>query len=202
MARRLPLYAEQVFAEIQATRGMVATEFERRFREEAEAVSCKEGCSNCCYHPTTITVAEGVLLYRHLGQKGRLTATLKARLAKHSALTAFLAPAVWMMSRIPCPLLEAGKCMGYEGRPLVCRMTFSAGDPAGCDPQGFDPSALSSREVLRVAEAFEEKLLQKARVSRIRVPISRALILAERLIAQEISLNDVERILYQEYLNT
>ena len=199
--RRLPLYAEVALAEFRATRGMAAAEFERRFREEAGAVSCRVGCDHCCHYPLLITVAEGILLYRHLGQRGRLTTALKVRLGEHADLTALIDPAVWMRARIPCPLLEGRKCQGYEGRPLACRMAFSAGDPSDCDPQAFQPEALSSREVLRVVSAFEEKLLQKHGISPVRMPVSRALLLAGRVLAQEVSLNDVERILYREYLS-
>lgn len=200
MTRRLPLYAEQALGELRATRGMAASEFEKRFREEAGAVSCKAGCDHCCHYPLLITVAEGILLHRHLGQRGRLTATLKTRLAAHADLTAFIDPAVWMRARISCPLLEGGKCQGYEGRPMACRMTFSSGDPAGCDPQGFEPEAMSSREVLRVVAAFEEKLLRKHGISPVRMPLSRALLLAERIVAQEVPLDEVERFLFREYM--
>lgn len=201
MARKLPLYVEQALGELQATRGMAATEFERRFREEAGAVSCKAGCSNCCYHPVLITVAEGIVLYRYLGQRGALTADLKGKLVDHADITAFMDPAVWLRARIPCPLLDdKGRCRGYEGRPLACRMTFSSGDPAACDPQALDPKALSTRDILQVVMAFEGALLKRFRISPVRMPISRALVLAERVLAQEISLDEIERILYREYL--
>jgi len=200
--KRLPLYAERALGELQATRAMAATDFERRFRQEA-AVSCKAGCDHCCHYPLLVTVAEGILLYRHLGQKGRLTAALKKRIAEHADLTAFIDPAVWMRSRIPCPLLdEKSCCAGYEGRPLACRMTFSAGNPADCDGQAFNPEAMSNRAILRVVGVFEEKLLRKHGVSSYRMPLSRALLLAERIISQEVPLDEVERVLYREYLAT
>jgi len=200
MTRKLPLYAERALGQLHATRGYTVTEFEKQFRANF-AVSCKPGCAHCCHYPLYITVAEGLILYRYLASKGRLTGALRKRLAEHADVTAFIDPAVWMRSAIPCPLLDDKKhCVGYEGRPQACRMTFSAGDPDKCDPQAYDPSEQgSTREIARASAAFEDKLLRAHGISPIRIPVSRALQIAERVLSGELALNRIELTLYQEY---
>lgn len=203
MSRKLPLYAEKAFGELQATRGYVATEFEQKFRAEF-AVSCKAGCANCCSHPLLISIAEAILLHRFLAGRGRLTAGLRARLKEHGELTAFMDSGVWMRANIPCPLLDDRKrCLGYEARPLACRLKFSAGDPDKCHPHQYNPEDMASvREMAPIVAAFEERLLKAHGVSSIRMPVSRALILAGRVLGGEIDLNTIDRVLYGEFLST
>jgi hypothetical protein len=203
MKRKLPLYAERALGELQATRGYTVTEFEKQFRSE-HSVSCKPGCANCCHYPLLITIAEGILLFRFLAGKGRLTATLREKLREHGKMTTFLDPAVWMRSNIPCPLLdEKNQCRGYEARPLSCRLLLSGGDPADCHPQAFAPHEMAAtRQLSQATSAFENSLLKKNGISPIRVPVGRALLLAEKVLAGEFNLNAIERVLYQEYTAT
>jgi len=203
MSRRLPLYAEKAFGELQATRGYTATEFERQFRAE-HPVTCKAGCSNCCAYPVLITIGEGILLYRFLAGKGRLTSGLKKKLREHSDLTHFMDFGVWMRANIPCPLLdEKQRCAGYESRPLACRLRFSTGDPDDCHPHTFDPGNMASlQEMAPVVAAFENRLLQSHGVSKFRMPIGRALQLAERVLSGEVDLKSIELVLFQEYMAT
>ncbi len=199
MSRQLPLYVEQTLGELITTRAYVTGRFEKSFREE-HAVSCKAGCAHCCYYPIHVTIGEGLILYRGLAARGRMTAAVRARLEEHANQTSFMDPAVWMLSKIPCPLLDEKKlCIGYDARPLSCRLTFSAGDPDDCDPQAHDSSAMSDRRILAVVAAFEQKLLKKHGISTFKIPISRAVLLAEKIVAGSLPLNDVERILSKEY---
>jgi len=198
--KKLPLYAERALGELQATRGYTATEFEREFRAQFP-VTCKPSCVNCCYHPILITIAEGILLFRFLASKGRLTSSLRKKLQDHGQLTSFLDGKVWMQSMIPCPLLnDKLQCSGYEARPLACRLTFSAGDPEKCHPQTFDPEEMAStQDLTRVTRAFEDKLLKSHAVSAIRMSVGRAIQLAEQVISGEIAIDAIERALYQDF---
>ena len=198
--RRLPLYAERAIGELQAARGYTVTEFEKQFRA-INAVSCKPGCSNCCHYPLLITVGEAIILYRFLAQKGRLTGVMRKKLQDHADLTSLLDPAVWMRSNISCPLLDtSNKCQGYEARPLACRLLVSADDPEACHPHAFNPAGMANTaDVFKAVVAFETKLLGTHGMSSIRMPIGRAVLIADQVLTGAIQLNGIERALYKEY---
>lgn len=201
MSRRLPLYAERALGELQATRGYTVTEYEKQYREE-HAVTCRAGCAHCCHYPIHISIGEGLLLYRFLSGKGRLTSELRKKLRVHGDLTMFLDSAVWMRASIPCPLLdEKNRCAGYEGRPLICRLRFSAGDADDCNPQSLNPENMADiKELSSVFSAMERRLLKAHGISSIGMSVGRALILAEKVLTGEIDLNRIERELLREYV--
>lgn len=105
-------------------------------------VPCKAGCSACCHGPFDISMADALLLREGLA---RLPATERERVRERSrALLSRLQAAEpgwgppWDPAELgdqrfdalterfaaePCPLLNTGgECVGYEFRPLVCRI--------------------------------------------------------------------------------
>ena len=203
MIRKLPLYAERAIGELQATRSYTAVEFERSFRED-NGVTCKAGCANCCMYPRVVTIAEAILLYRFLASKGRLTGALRKKIQTHASTTDFLSPAVWMLSNIPCPLLDDdNKCRGYEARPLGCRLTLSTGLPEKCHPNTLDITEMAAtRDILPEVAAFETRLLKTHGISTVRMSISRALLIAERVLSGEVRLMDIESIFYWDFIKS
>lgn len=200
MTRRLPLYVERALGELQATRTFVATEVEKQFREE-NAVTCTAGCAHCCHYPVEVTVGEGLLLYRFLASKGRLTTAVRKRIEEHAKLTSFLDPAVWLMSNIACPMLDdKQRCIGYEARPLTCRTQFWSGLAEQCHPHAYDPSNTQMARIRKVAAIFEERLLKRNAMTTTRMPVSRALLLAEKVLSQELDLDRLELELLKEFL--
>ena len=80
----------------------------RILMEYGETVFCREGCDGCCRHISLFAV-EAVAL---AGALSALPAEQGARI-RNMASTASGAAA--------CPLLENGRCLLYEARPIICR---------------------------------------------------------------------------------
>jgi Fe-S-cluster containining protein len=148
-------------------------------------IPCRAGCSACCHGPFDISAADALLL-----QEGLATLPEAVRLAVRARSEALftrmrqLAPAwraPWDLAQLgeehfdamieslaeePCPLLdEAGRCVAYLFRPLVCRLIglpmMTAGGLelenacpiqdrfpsfAALDPELFDLEALEAEE--------------------------------------------------------
>ncbi len=104
-------------------------------------IPCRQGCTACCHGPFDISVADALLLQQTVAD---LPADRRARLLGRANLAASrqleVAPD-WKapfdvrelgeerfdslseaLAEDPCPCLEDGACVVYEGRPTVCRM--------------------------------------------------------------------------------
>ena len=92
--------------------------FARTVRQRyAEHINCKAGCDSCCYQTFTIFPVEAA--HMALAIAG-LSPAERCRLQAHldDAPDAFKMAAAAQ----PCVLLVEGRCLLYEGRPLLCRM--------------------------------------------------------------------------------
>jgi len=76
--------------------------------EYGETVFCREGCDDCCRHISLFPVEAMALV----GALSALPADQSARIRSlaRAASGAFI-----------CPLLEKGRCLLYDARPLICR---------------------------------------------------------------------------------
>jgi hypothetical protein len=145
-------------------------------------------------------VVEGLLLYRALGAQGRWTTALQTRIKEHWEKVRGLAPEVWFLAGIPCPVLDKGLCLGHGGRPMACRVTVSHGDPDQCHPHragtglGIDPLPSQARE-------FGEHVRRLGRLFPLAapVPVSLALLLGERLALGTLSPHDVDMAIASAY---
>lgn len=189
--RKLPVLVETSTSQARHHRYQKGTEFKEL---AGSSVTCRKGCAHCCYHPLYISVLEGVSLYLHLRSKGLWSFTLRRRLEEHSKQTIGLAPAVWMLAEIPCPLLtEEQTCSAYEERPFLCRTSFSVGDPFLCRPAEFSEQTPMLYRHDRLAEYYslEKKLLKEMNMPHARVPLSLAITLGEKLAEGKIEPGDV-----------
>jgi Fe-S-cluster containining protein len=125
---------ERALAETKALQVLISSEYEQKLRQDKVSFTCKKGCAYCCHHPFYISILEGVLLYKYIITHGYWTANLQNKLKKHQEKTSDLNLGVWLLSNIPCPLLENDTCLAYDVRPLHCRMTYSIRDPQMCHP--------------------------------------------------------------------
>jgi len=105
-------------------------------------VPCRAGCSACCHGPFDISMADALLLREGLS---RLSTPERERVRERSQALLFqmqVAEPGWgppwdptalgnerfdalteRLAAEPCPLLDdGGRCVGYESRPLVCRV--------------------------------------------------------------------------------
>lgn len=193
--RRLPLATEQTLSQVKHLRTKMAGELEIEVRTSKQ-MTCKKGCSNCCYHPVLITALEGALLYQGLVRKGKWSSHLRTRLEEHMNKTKDLAFEVWFLSVIPCPLLNetTKECTAYAVRPYQCRATYSIGEAADCHPHNIAKSGLLNRQKT-MAEYHSEhsKLISKHGLQMVLMPLSMAVLLGEDIIAGRVPLENADR---------
>jgi Fe-S-cluster containining protein len=199
---KLPMVVEGHISRVQFMRLDRASRFERTILNKGP-MSCSKGCSHCCYYPLYVSIFEGILLYRWLVAHGKWTPSFQESLKKHRDLVSFLAPQVWMLSQIPCPLLDlkTNQCTGHAERPFLCRTTISQQDPDGCKAgnmaQGFGP--VPKQEVLKEFHQEEEKLLKLNGVNSVVMTLGQALLLAAKVERGEVDLDHIDFEIYKDY---
>lgn len=117
-------------------------------------------------------------------------------------MTMSLANEVWLLANLPCPLLTPkNRCMAYDARPFNCRATLSVGDPAYCHPHRLvSGSGIVPRvEVLAAFHDVETKLLKRHGLFHLTMPISSAVLLAEKVVSGSIDLEGADRAFVAEY---
>lgn len=202
MKDNLPTRFDQTLNQFRADRIRIAGKFE--LSVVSTGVSCRKGCHKCCYYPVLTSIMEALVVYRGVVKKRLWTSSLKARFQEASDRVKGLNLEVWVLSQIPCPLLDqkSGTCLAYESRPFFCRTTFSKADPHYCDPshsQG-QPPVVDRKEALLEMINTEEMLLRKHRLGRIVLPMSSAVLLAERLDKGEIDFSTVGLLVWKDYI--
>jgi Fe-S-cluster containining protein len=191
--RKLPVLMEKCVAEAKRMQIGESLEFEQQARA-IDTPLCRKGCSNCCHYPIMISILEGILLYRSLKSNGRWTSQLRAKLEHTKNLTLGLSMEVWLMSNIPCPLLDETKaCSAYDGRPLHCRTTFSTRDPYMCHPHelGAGTGLVDNSDVVVRYNTELYNMLKKASVKGVILPLSEAVLLGAQVDTGEIAIEDV-----------
>lgn len=196
MKTRLPLLTQRSIAEAKSLHNGFAENYDFQLRSrlasEGSLITCQKGCSHCCYHPVYITLLEGVSLYENLHKNGLWTRQLKDSLQKHKDKVRGLAPEVWFMSLLACPLLEDNQCLAYEDRPFACRVTYSIGNPDNCHPHHLGPGMVPKREVHEAVTQGEAEILRRHHLKHVRLPVSIALIYGERIATGEVELEDCQ----------
>lgn len=159
-------------------------------------ITCRRGCSHCCYYPVTISIWEGVSLYRALKREGIWKRQFKASLEHHARLTFGTAPETWLMAGIPCPLLVDGMCSAYASRPFRCRVTTSTKDPDRCrsvyfGPETFESNQMESAEFAGVERRASRASRDHCRGLDARVPLSVAVLVGYQIVEEVIQLDEV-----------
>lgn len=185
-------------ARLHTERIRIASDFEHDLQEAmvemGSTLSCRKGCNSCCHYPISISVLEGLRLFEALDKAGKWTSALRAKCETLSKRLVATRPEVWLLSMTPCPLLQDGSCMAYAERPLQCRTLFSSEDPSFCHPHSLSGSngPFPRTDPLAEFAAVEETAFKSLGVRKILVPIATALLIAERVAASNIDLNDVQ----------
>jgi len=204
--RKLPIVVENSVGKVEVLRHDMASSFERRIQDEipkhGARVTCSTGCAWCCYHPIAISILEGILIYRWLLKHRKWTLGLKERLRSTADKQFGTTYEMWLLSMIPCPLLnEKKRCMAYLARPLICRAYYAISDPYYCHPHRLgDSTQIIPRD--DIADPFhleQEKILRKHNLQMMTMPIGSALLLAERVCLGEVDLDTIDSILLKEY---
>lgn len=200
MARtKLPLHVEKALADVRSAQAAISTRYEGDLRsltsQAKQSIMCAAGCSHCCHYPATMSVLEGILLQRYLTHRGAWVPSLKQKLQAHADKTFGLAYEIWLLSDLPCPLLnEQQRCSVYSARPFTCRVTYSTGDPYLCHPHRLSSnvSIVPRVKVLAEFHSIEERLFSLNGARHILMPISKALLLAEKLVSGEYSFDRLD----------
>lgn len=193
MSRRLPVLTEQAIGSVQAESAARSQTFERDLRRDKK-LSCRPGCSNCCYLPIEISLLEAIPIYREIVQRGRWTPAFTKSLREHAEKTNLLSPAIWLLTRIPCPLLTGDqRCSVYGVRPFHCRTMWATDDPFYCDGQNFGPktSIVPKDEFMRDFMAYVDAASKQSGVAPYTLPISRALLVAEKVVNGTLDARDI-----------
>lgn len=202
---KLPLLVEISVGKVEAVRCKMARSFERTVHTKASKagrrVTCEKGCSWCCYHPISISIFEGILIYRWLLRQGKWTLGLKENLRKTANQQFGATPEIWLLSMIPCPLLdEKNECLAYTTRPLVCRSYYSVGDPYYCHPHHLGPETkIVSRNAVGKFFEVEGQALRSHRLQLMSIPVGYALLLAERVCEGDLDIDAIDAVLLEEF---
>ena len=205
MKRKLPAKVEHAVADVHARSLGLADEFERDLRgavsEVKTAIMCKAGCAHCCSYPLYVSVLEAIPTYRQLRDCGRWTPARRKKLQAHADTTVALAPEIWLLSLIACPLLDNGSCVAYSTRPLTCRATYSTGDPLRCHPHRMDatPSIIPKTSILEALSKEEIRVFKSLDASLVSMPLSKALLAAEALCEGDLEFDALNAWVYKEY---
>lgn len=201
MRRRLPLFVERSIQHMKADRSELSDDFERK-ELGSRVVSCKVGCSACCYHPLLVTILEAIPIYGYLVERGRWVPSLKQALQKSAELTTGLDIGVWLLSKIACPMLKDDRCSIHDVRPFACRVTATSGDPYYCAPQRLGPETMMVPRAgyLREFHEREAVLLRKHGLLHLTMPIGRAVLLAEKICTGNLRLEDLDRTYLHDHL--
>lgn len=205
--KHLPVLAEHSIGTLATARIDISHRHERKVIADVAArkgaITCHEGCANCCYHPVSISVLEGILLYRHLDRTGKLTPALRQKLRDSADRQMGTTYEVWLLSLTPCPLLDDKKrCTVYEQRPLICRTYLASSDPHYCHPHrlGADTKIADRTEPTTEYHLIEAKLLKGLKLQHHLVPIGLAILLAERICKGEVELSAADKELIAEFV--
>ena len=163
------------------------TQLSRAFQDSLEVekipYTCLKGCHHCCYHPFAISVFEGALIYNALVTKG-LWSQLRPKFVETARETDGLKPEIWLLAKIPCPLLDKGLCQVFPSCPLICRTTYSTSVPDYCEAHkfGYVNAMVERGAVLTDFIELEMKVHRKVRAPYRRYPLAWATLLGEKVV--------------------
>jgi len=154
---------------------------EKSLSAEGKKISCRSGCTYCCYHYVAVSFAQGIVivdyLYKRKGllkqffdnyEKWRIDGESIAdeidRIRIHALSSSIPTHQVMMDTRslsnrylessIRCPFLVDDKCSIYEVRPMACSGHHSVTPPDCCAP------AAQQKPDIRNSVPAKEKLIE------------------------------------------
>lgn len=132
-------------------------------------VSCKSGCSACCYIGVRATRQEAQVLAKRINDGLSVDV---ARLRAQDAAGEFAEDYAALPREVrKCVFLADGKCRVYDVRPMACRKYMVRSDPALCDTEK-SPGGRVAIVVAWEAEVFYNAALGVLDTN----PLSRALL--------------------------
>lgn len=176
----------------------------RRLQMYNESIQCKPGCHFCCKRLIIATVAEAVLIYEHLLDKGKW-AEVKEESRSQFALIKEISSVSWFKTNRSCPVLDqnTGLCKSYGIHPVVCSTHFVTSHPSLCDPWSVASGTYESLDMEEYVDHFKKRLLENVDnfgIMKLEVPLPIGLLLAERISIQTgLDLNKAISLLWSEF---
>lgn len=129
--------------------------------EQGKEISCRKGCTWCCYHYVTVSLAHGIVIVDYLYGRRDLLKQFLDRYGDWRGQAASLADAIdrirnqalasstptghileetrplsrrYLDAHIPCPFLSNDQCSIYPVRPMSCSGHYSVSPPEWCAP--------------------------------------------------------------------
>ncbi len=129
--------------------------YDERISELAGSIACAAGCDFCCHYHVVATAPEIFAIAEHLAKMPKAEKTkIQERIKETASRVSKMAVSEYMVTNIPCAMLENGRCSIYELRPLACRGHHSV-DAKICErtfnaPQEDEPMELDYDRKLTV----------------------------------------------------
>lgn len=101
--------------------------FAAKLAESGHEIGCKTGCFYCCYIKVDALPLEVFGLASYIKQhfSADQIEEIRARARANREKIAALSADAQKTAKIPCPLLQDGRCMCYKARPMICRRYYS-----------------------------------------------------------------------------
>jgi hypothetical protein len=152
---------------------------------KAAGAECRAGCTSCCYLMVQGSPHEVLSIARHLLDTRTPAEIERIKQRLQAVADVPLDPVLRLEAKMPCALLENGRCSVYEHRPSVCRMTLSQ-SRAACDSclqkgSGSIPYIDQPGKIAAVMQmGIDHALVTRRRLSTEGAELSRALLVALR----------------------
>ena len=128
---------------------------------QGESISCRQGCTHCCYHYVAVSLAQGILIADYLYKRkallkqfidnyetwrkdGEAISDSIDRIRIQALMSSVPTDQImadtrslskqYLDSNIACPFLADDKCSIYEVRPMACSSHHSISPPDYCAP--------------------------------------------------------------------
>jgi Fe-S-cluster containining protein len=124
----------QLLEELESLRARADASFQKVVDLHPQAVACRQGCDDCCHALFDLSPMEAVslaLAFLDLPRNGRrevrrrgekAAANFDQAMSKAFSQQGQERLRELSLARVPCPLLEGGRCLLYAQRPLTCRL--------------------------------------------------------------------------------
>lgn len=159
-------------------------EVQKKHKVLLEMTACRVGCSHCCSRKVTLTVAEALILYHYLREKGVLSKVL-AKCEEYEKEYKEYDDQSWFLSNIKCPVLnmDLNTCEAYQVRPVFCSTHYAMNNSESCDPWYTGPLENYPIDYLEEAKKFYLDVIKLANPAVVAyvTPIYQGLLVAHSL---------------------
>ena len=168
------------------TRGNSFRSLTETLSAQGESISCRQGCTYCCYHYVAVSLAQGIVIVDYLYRNKALLKQfldnyetwckdgeaisdsidrIRIQALQSSVPTDQIMADTrslskqYLDSHIACPFLADDKCSIYEVRPMSCSSHHSVSPPECCAPES------QKKPVIRHSMPDDEDLIEMIRLA-------------------------------------